>query len=118
MKANATILARLNDSAYVGNRVIAYMQDGKKKTLCTGLGNRAGLHDYAYTLIEEQYEKYEKRITKLDFSKVKSIEVFYYRAKDRMSSKTGTLKRYSIVLSPFRSIRIAHDGVHHKNHGP
>jgi len=49
-----------------GDRVV-HVVEPKPKTIWAGLGNRSGLHSYAYTLISEKWKKSSARfIKKLD----------------------------------------------------
>jgi len=59
---------RIIVAAKDGDR-IAHIVEPKPKTIWGGLGNRSGLHSYAYTLIREKWEKsgarFEKKLDKI-----------------------------------------------------
>lgn len=57
---------RLLNAARDGDRVV-HVVEPKPKTIWGGLGNRAGLHSYAYTVIDDKWKKSSPRfIKKLD----------------------------------------------------
>lgn len=50
-------------AAKEGDRIV-HVVEPKPKTIWGGLGNRSGLHSYAYTLIREKWEKSGPRFVK------------------------------------------------------
>ena len=79
-------MERLLNVARDGHR-IELVQPEKNKRLWPGLGNRAGLHSYAYTLLSEKYDKGEARLVKkldaLDRGARVSVLVFENINRDR-----------------------------------
>jgi len=59
---------RMIACAKEGDRVV-HVVEPKPKTIWGGLGNRSGLHSFAYTLIREKWEKsgerFEKKLEKI-----------------------------------------------------
>ena len=58
-----------------GNRVV-HVVEPKPKTIWGGLGNRAGLHSYAYTIISDKWKKSSPRFIKKLGKIVQPGEVF------------------------------------------
>ena len=67
---------------------ITFLAEGceKAKTLWAGLGNRSGLHSFAYTLLSEKYaksgERFEKKLASLGAGKV-TVHAFRNVTRDR-----------------------------------
>lgn len=54
---------KLLNAAKEGDRVV-HVVEPKPKTIWGGLGNRSGLHSFAYTLISDKWKKSSPRFTK------------------------------------------------------
>lgn len=95
---NKTQKSQLIAYAKEGCKIVALIDD-KKTTLWAGLGNRSGLHSFAYTLINEAYEKksprFLKRLDKLP-SKA-TVEVYAYQNKTRDSGGWKLIDTISVV---------------------
>lgn len=82
---NGKIQAHLSDVARDGNK-ITFTPEGeeKAKTLWAGLGNRSGLHSFAYELMSDKWkksgERFQKRLAKLPAG---LIVIHEYRNKTR-----------------------------------
>jgi nuclear transport factor 2 (NTF2) superfamily protein len=73
----------LNNAARDGNRVV--LAGKKPTTLWAGLGNRSGLHSFAYALLSEKWDKSGERFLK-KLSGLRSgarVEVYSFRNIDR-----------------------------------
>lgn len=57
------VIKRFPNIARTGDRII-HIKGTKPSTLWAGLGNRSGLHDFAFTLIREKWEESGERFTK------------------------------------------------------
>jgi hypothetical protein len=86
----------LMQAARAGHRLVHELQD-TQKTLWPGLGNRAGLHSFAYELTEEKYRKGSERLRKkLTALTDGTIVVLMYRAKSRDTGRWVKVHRFSV----------------------
>jgi len=80
--------------------LVGAAQDGLRvtcdgKTLWAGLGNRAGLHDYAYTLLAERWKKSGERfVKKLRAIAGGVVEVYEFKNTSRDRGRWRCVGRY------------------------
>lgn len=89
----AAALAALGRAARDGDRIVA-VGPGGATTLWGGLGNRAGLHDHAYTVTEEKWAKsgprFQKKLDQLFAPGLRvEVRIFAHLTRDRGRWKTA-----------------------------
>lgn len=85
------------------DRILAWAEDGNRvkingKTVWGGLGNRSGLHSYAWTLIDEKWKKSGPRFTKKIQALPAGTEVELFRFKNKTRDRGNWIKVRTISL--------------------
>jgi hypothetical protein len=95
---NMETKAALINAASNGDRVVFTPKgEEKAKTLWAGLGNRAGLHSFACTLIYEKWGKSGERfMKKLDGLGAGTLAIQQYRAKTRDAGRWVTVATHEV----------------------